>query len=98
MLSQDCKIVIRHLRTLQSEAITLAPHTVITITLTTCPLLYFTSPWLFHNWQCVLLNLVTFLTHPPISPPIWQLQICSLNLLLCFCFTYLFSFLDSTHK
>ena len=38
---------------------------VITISLTICPMLYFTSPWLFCNCQFVLLNLCTFFTQFP---------------------------------
>ena len=39
----------------------LAPHTVITILLTVFPMLYFTTLWLFCNYQFVLLNPFTFL-------------------------------------
>ena len=40
-------------------------HRVITLLFTVFPLLYFTSPWLFCNYQSVLLNPFTFFTQPP---------------------------------
>ena len=48
------------------------------------PMLYFTSPWLFCNYQFALFNPFTFFTQPP---PIWQPSKCSLYLWFCFSFT-----------
>ena len=62
----------------------LAPYVVITLLLTTFPVLYFTSPWLFCNYQLVLLNPFIFFTHPFSRPPMWQPSVCSLDPWVCF--------------
>ena len=40
------------------------------------PILYFTSPCLFCNYLCVLLNALTSSPIPPHHPPIWQPSKC----------------------
>ena len=49
-------------------------------------MLYFTSPWLFCNYQSVLLNIFTFFIQFPISPCLRQPLVCSLYLEACFFF------------
>ena len=68
----------------------LTPYIVIKILLTIFLMPYFTSPWLFYNNQCVLLNSFTFFTHPHKTRPIWQLSKCfvSMNLFLFCLFIY----------
>ena len=53
-------------------------------------MLYFTSPWLFCNYQFVLLNSLTFFSQPLNPPPIWQPSKCSLYQWVCFCSACLF--------
>ena len=70
-------IEIRRLYNLKSDhpnksSTHLTPCIVITVLLTIFPMPYFTSPWLFCNWQFVLLDLFTFFTHPLSPPPICQ--------------------------
>ena len=45
---------------------------------TPCPVLYFTSPWLFCNYLFILLNPLTSSPIPPHPPPFWQPSKCSL--------------------
>ena len=58
----------------------LAPYTVITVLLTVFPGLYFTSPWLFSNYQFVLLNPRTCVLFPcsyfEILQELWKLSSC----------------------
>ena len=61
-------------------------------------MLYFTSPWLLHNPQFVLLTPFLFFTHSSNPPPTWQPPKCSVYLWVCFCFICLFVLLDSTAK
>ena len=49
-------------------------------------MLYFMPPWLFCNYQFVLLNPLTFCIHSPNSPLIWQPSKCSLYLWVCLIF------------
>ena len=60
------------------------PHIVTAILLTTFPVLYFTSPWLFRNYQFVLVNFFAFFTQPPNTPLLWQPSTYSLYLWVCF--------------
>ena len=76
----------------------LTPYRVSTVLPTVFPVLHFTSLWLLCNCQLVLFNPFPFLIHPPNFPLIWQLSVCSLDLLVCFCFVCLFCFWDSTYK
>ena len=63
---------------------------------TPCPILYFTSPWLFCTYLFVLLNPLNFSPIHPHSPPIWQPSKHSLYPWFCFCYSCLLScFLDS---
>ena len=73
----------------------LAPYIVITILLTIFPMLYFISQRLFCNCYFVFLILSNFFTQPSNPPPISQLLVCSLCLLV---FLVYFLFLDSTYK
>ena len=59
---------------------------IITISLTTFLILYFTSSWLFCNCQFVYLNPFTFFTQCPNLPPLWQPSVCSLYPWVCFRF------------
>ena len=74
------------------------PYLFITILLPIFLVLYFTSPWLFWDYQFVLLNPFALFTHPSNLPFIWQTSKCSLYLWACFCSTCSFCFLDSTYK
>ena len=69
----------------------LTPYIVITIILTIFPMLYFTSPWLFCNYQFVLLSPCTF-SPSPLSPSLWQRSVCSPSLFLQVCFYFVCSF------
>ena len=66
----------------------LAPYIVIIILLTAFLMLYFTSLWLFCNYQFILLNLLTFFTQSTKLPFIWQPSIYSLYLWICFYFVF----------
>ena len=91
ILVSGYSIVGRCLHDLWSDApewssINLAPHIVITILLTIIPMLFFASPWLFFNYQFVLLNPFTLFTQPCNATPMWQPSVCSLHprvFLLC---------------
>ena len=67
----------------------LTPYIVTRILLTKFPTPYFTSPWVFYNYQILLLNLFTFFTHPPNQSPIWQLSKFSLYVWISVCPTCL---------
>ena len=58
----------------------LAPYGLITTELTIFPIRYSTSPWLFCNYQPVLLNPFTVFTEPPNPHTLWQPSVCSLFL------------------
>ena len=73
----------------------LAPYTVITILLSIFSILHFTSPWLFCNYQFVLLDPFTFFTIPPNPFPSGNCQnvLCileSVSVLLVHCHFVLF--------
>lgn len=82
--------MITHLRNLQSDHADksnthLQTYVVVTRSPTLFPLLHCTSPWLFCNYQLVLLNLFPFFnqhpdTHPTPTPHIWQPSECPLYL------------------
>ena len=66
-------IVMKHLCNLQSDhpeklSTRKAPYIVIRILLTIFPMLYFTCPWLFCDYQFVLHNPFSFCTHPHALP------------------------------
>ena len=70
-------IVIIQSYTLQSSPLDifsthLAPYMVIAILLTIFPMLHFISPWLFCNYQSVLLYPLTLFTQSPKPPPLKQ--------------------------
>ena len=79
----------------------LAPYIVITILLTIFFMLYFTSLWLFCNYQFVLLNPFIFFTPTPLSHlATIKIFSVSMSLFLFFLFVYLFIyyFLDCICK
>ena len=63
--------------------------------MTVFPVLYNASLWLIYNYKFGLLNSLTYFTHLPIPPPLWQSPVCSLWVCFCFVFIHLFCFLDS---
>ena len=63
----------------------LTPYIIITVLLNTFPVLYFTSSWLFCNYQFVLFDPFSFFTHLPDPPPIRHPSKHSLYLWFCFC-------------
>lgn len=69
----------------------MAPYKVTTIVLTVFPLLSFTSPWPFCNYQLVFLNPLPF--HPASNPPtILQAFVCSTTFFtdhICFFLSFL---------
>ena len=94
--------MIRHLYNLRSghpaESSThLRPYVGITQLLAVFPMLYFTSPWPFCNYQFLFLSPCAFFTSPPGTPLIWQPSKCSLYLRVCFHSACLFCFLDSIY-
>ena len=80
------------------SSVHLTPYVVVTILLTVFPLLYFTSLWLFCNYQFVLLNSFTFFTHPSNLPLNWQMSKCSLYESIYILLVRLFCLLDSTYR
>ena len=65
--------------------------------LTTFPTLYFTSPWLFWNYQSVLLSPITFYTHSPtcLTSGVHRSALCVYESTSILVF-HLFCFLNST--
>ena len=99
MLVLVYNIVIRHFYNLCGDhPVSVAPtwHHTSYYTITMFPLLYFTSPWLFCNYQFVLLIPFTFSIQPPTSSHSATVTLFSISMrLFLFCFLY---FLDSTCK
>ena len=91
------RIVLRQSYTLQSGPLILQVptwhHTVITMLVTVFPMLHFTSPWLYCNYQFVLLNPSTSFTYSFHPFPFWKSPFLSLCLWVCFNFVMVNYFL-----
>ena len=97
-----CSIVVKQSYTFQSvppniSSTHLAPHTVITISLTVFPVLYFTPHDYFVTTNLYFSVPSPFSPSPP-TPPLGQPSAYSRCLWVCFCFVCLYGSLDSTCK